>query len=292
MLIQTTGQGRAGLDLGRVEGVNGRAGEPNEGGVSVISFETREGRAVATLSRPPVNAINEEWLTRLSEIVDEVGADANVHVLVIRSDQPSFCGGADLKLMRERFDSEQGRADMIAFVRRIQEVYARLEASPAVSIAEVSGAALGGGLELALACDFRAIAHEAKVGLPEVRLGLLPGAGGTQRLTRICGPAAAKRLILGGEIVGGEEAARIGLAHWTMAAAEIASFTEALAGRLAELSGPALANCKHCIEAAVQASPEGFEREIAGTAALLADPRTQRRVRAFLESRGSARGKA
>ena len=264
----------------------------SEGGKGVISLKTGEGRAIATLSRPPVNAINEEWLTRLSEIVDAVGADANVHVLVIRSDLPSFCGGADLKLMRARFASESGRADMVAFVRRIQEVYARLEALPAVSIAEISGAALGGGLELALSCDLRVIAHEAKVGLPEVRLGLLPGAGGTQRLTRICGLAAAKRLILGGEMVDGKEAARIGLAHWTVAAAEIAAFTDELAGSLSALSGPALAHCKHCIEAAVQASPEGFEREIAGTAALLADPQTQRRVRAFLESRGSARGKA
>jgi enoyl-CoA hydratase/carnithine racemase len=258
----------------------------------MISLETRDGRAVATLSRPPVNAINEEWLTRLSEIVDEVGADANVHVLVIRSDQPSFCGGADLKLMRERFASEAGRADMVAFVRRIQEVYARLEASPAVSIAEVSGAALGGGLELALSCDFRVIAHEAKVGLPEVRLGLLPGAGGTQRLTRISGLAAAKRLILGGEVIDGKEAARIGLAHWTAPAAEIASVTDRLAGSLAELSGHALANCKRCIEAAVHASPEGFEREVSGTAALLADPETQARVRGFLESRGARPAKA
>ena len=258
----------------------------------MISLQTREGRAIATLSRPPVNAINEEWLDRLSEIVDEVGAAPGVHVLVIRSDGPSFCGGADLKLMRERFATQAGRADMVAFVRRIQEVYARLEALPAVSIAEIAGAALGGGLELALSCDLRVIAHTAKIGLPEVRLGLLPGAGGTQRLTRICGLAAAKRLILGGEIVDGRESARIGLAHWTVPAAEIAAFTDALAGTLAELSGPALAHCKHCIAAAVHASPEGFEREIAGTAALLADPQTQRRVRGFLESRGSGSGKA
>ena len=275
---------------------NDRAGNTgpavqSEGGNQVISLEVHEGRAIATLSRPPVNAINEEWLDRLSEIVDAVGADAKRHVLVIRSDQPSFCGGADLKLMRERFASEQGRAEMVAFVRRIQQVYQRLEVLPAVSLAEISGAALGGGLELALCCDFRIIAHEAKVGLPEVRLGLLPGAGGTQRLTRICGPAAAKRLILGGEMVAGQEAARIGLAHWAVPAAEIAAFTEELAKSLAELSGPALGHCKHCIEAAIHTSGDGFERELAGTAALLADPETQRRVRGFLDSKGPRRAK-
>lgn len=258
----------------------------------MISLEMHNGCATATLSRPPVNAINEDWLDRLSEILDEVGAEPAAHVLVIRSDQPSFCGGADLKLMRERFASKSGRADMVAMVRRIQEVYQRLESLPAVSIAEVAGAALGGGLELALACDFRVIAHEAKVGLPEVRLGLLPGAGGTQRLTRVCGVATAKRLILTGEMVTGREAARIGLAHWAVPAAEIAAFAQELAESLAALSGPALAYCKHCIEAAVHASPDGFERELAGTAALLADPETQGRVRGFLESRGAGRAKA
>ncbi|MDP2619642.1 MAG: enoyl-CoA hydratase/isomerase family protein [Hyphomicrobiales bacterium] len=264
----------------------------SKGGKEVISLETRDGYAVATLSRPPVNAINEEWLDRLSEIVDEVDADAKVHVLVIRSDQASFCGGADLKLMRERFATEEGRADMIAFVRRIQEVYRRLEAMPAVSIAEVCGPALGGGLELALSCDFRIIADEAKVGLPEVRLGLLPGAGGTQRLTRVCGVATAKRLILGGEIVDGKEAERIGLAHWAVPAAEIAAFTDKQARSLAGLSGPALGYCKHCIEAAVHMSPDGFERELTGTNALFADPETQKRVRAFLEGKSGRRASA
>jgi enoyl-CoA hydratase len=258
----------------------------------VISLKTHDGYAVATLSRPPVNAINEEWLDRLSEIVDEVDADAKLHVLVIRSDQPSFCGGADLKLMRERFATESGRADMIAFVRRIQEVYRRLEASPTVSIAEVSGPALGGGLELALSCDFRIIAEEAKVGLPEVRLGLLPGAGGTQRLTRVCGPAAAKRMILGSEIVDGREAARIGLAHWTVPAAELSAFTESKAKALAELPGSALGYCKHCIEAAIHMSQDGFERELTGTQALFADPETQKRVRAFLEGKSARRAPA
>jgi len=255
----------------------------------LILLEKRNGRAVATLSRPPVNAVNEEWLDRLSEIVEEVGADPSLHVLLIRSDQPAFCGGADLKLMRERFPTPHGRRDMVAFVGRIQDVYARLEALPAVTVAEIAGAALGGGLELALACDFRVIAHEAKVGLPEVKLGLLPGAGGTQRLTRICGVAAAKRLILGGEMIGGIEAARIGLAHWTMPAAGIAIFTEKLTIELAGLPGPALAEAKRCIEAAIHVSPDGFERELSGTLALLADPETQRRVSAFLDSKARSR---
>lgn len=256
----------------------------------MISLEFNGPVATATLSRAPINAISEDWLDRLGAIADEVRDRAGVSVLIIRSSERAFCGGADLKLMRTRFASREGRADMVAFVRRIQEVFAKVEALPAVTIAEVAGPALGGGLELALACDFRIFAHEAKVGLPEVRLGLLPGAGGTQRLTRICGFATAKRLILGGEVIGGEEAQRIGLAHWSVPRAALAWRTGELAAQLAELSGAALARSKYCIEAAIHDDPEGFAREIEGTAALFEDADTQQRVRDFLEgrSKGSA----
>ena len=90
-------------------------------------------------------------------------------------------------------------------------------------LAEIGGAAMGGGFELALACDLRIAANEAKVGLPEVRLGLIPGAGGTQRLTRLCGPALANRLILGAEVLDGATAAALGVVHWSAPRAELAA---------------------------------------------------------------------
>ena len=121
-------------------------------------------------------------------------------VLLLRSSERAFCAGADLALMKSRFDTQPGRERMVAFVREMQRVYAQLERLPLVTIAEIGGAAMGGGLELALACDFRIAADDATLGLPEARLGLLPGAGGTQRLTRIAGEAIAKRLILGVEV--------------------------------------------------------------------------------------------
>ena len=142
----------------------------------MVSVE-RIGRvAVATLSRPPVNALNEELIDRLEAAVDETAGDGNVSVLHIRSDQKAFCAGADLALMDSCFATLEGRDAMLETVRRMQRLFERLESAPLLTLAEIGGAAMGGGLELALACDLRVAAADAKLGLPEVRLGLVPAA--------------------------------------------------------------------------------------------------------------------
>jgi enoyl-CoA hydratase/carnithine racemase len=233
--------------------------------------------AIATLCRPPVNAIDEAWLARLDEVLSSVEA-AKASVLVIRSSERAFCAGADLALMKTRMFDTEGRSRMVAFVREVQRVYARLERLPQVTLAEIAGPALGGGLELALACDLRVAAAEARLGLPEARLGLLPGAGGTQRLTRIAGEATAKRLILGAEVISGAEAAALGVVQWCAPASEV----RRLANELGALPSAALAWCKRCI---IAGGTHGYEMELDGTAELLANPDTQRRVRAFLEKR-------
>jgi len=240
--------------------------------------------AVATLVRAPVNAIDEPWLGRLDEALDAVQRADGVRCLLIRSAERAFCAGADLALMRSRFATPQGRERMVQFVRELQRVYARLERLPQATIAEIGGAAMGGGLELALACDLRVASEEARLGLPEARLGLLPGAGGTQRLARIAGAAVAKRLILRGEVVTGAEAARLGVVHWAVPAGELAARARSLAAELTALPAAALAACKRCIDAPLDGA-DGYEAEVAGTAALLADAETQRRVRDFLEKR-------
>lgn len=240
--------------------------------------------AVLTLARAPVNAIDEAWLERLEDALGALERSQGVAALLIRSSQRAFCAGADLALMRSRFASDDGRAKMIAFVRRLQHAYARLEGLLQATIAEIGGAALGGGLELALACDLRIAADEARLGLPEARLGLLPGAGGTQRLARIAGGAVAKRLILRAEVVDGREAARLGLVQWAVPAAELAARARSLAAELAALPAAALASCKRCIDAPREGC-DGYEAEVEGTAALLASAETQRRVREFLEKR-------
>ncbi len=249
----------------------------------MIGLGIEGGVATATLSRPPVNAIDENWVSRLDRIVEECEANPAVSVLLIRSDQKAFSAGADLALMRSRFDSDEGRRKMIAFVREMQRAYARIEASRLVSVAAIGGAAMGGGLELALACDLRIASETAKLGLPEARLGLLPGAGGTQRLTRLCGEVVAKRLILGAEVVDGNEAAKLGFVHWVVPSSGLASRTEELVKNLSALPSASLAACKACIHAAREPGDRGYELELSATLGLLADEETQARVRAFLE---------
>jgi enoyl-CoA hydratase/carnithine racemase len=243
----------------------------------MISFRQDGALAVITLGRAPVNAIDEPWLAGLEEALTR-GRDAAV--VLVRSSERAFCAGADLELMRSRYATDEGRARMVGFVREIQRVFARLERVPQATIAEIGGPALGGGLELALCCDLRIAAEDARLGFPEVRLGLVPGAGGTQRLARIAGEAAAKRLILGAEAVSGAQAAALGLVHWAVPAGELAARAQAIAGELAALPPAALAEAKGCIGAA-----DGYERELQATARLLAQQATQARVRAFLEER-------
>lgn len=248
----------------------------------MIRLEVAGAVATATLARAPVNAIDDAWVARFGEILAGV---REARVLLIRSAEKAFSAGADLALMRSRYGSAEGRAQMVALARAMQAAFAALEASPLVSIAEIGGPAMGGGLELALACDFRIAADGAKLGLPEASLGLLPGAGGTQRLTRIAGEASAKRLILGAEVVDGAEAARLGLVQWAVPAPELAVRAQRLAAELAALPAEALAACKHCIAAAAAGGRDGYALELAATGALLAGSETQARVRAFLEKR-------
>ncbi len=251
----------------------------------MISLAIEGAVAIATLCRPPVNAINEEWVARLNEVLQEVERAEQVGVFWIRSAERVFCAGADLALMQAIFDSDAGRAQMIALTRRMQAVFARLESLPKVTLAELGGAAMGGGFELALACDLRIVADSARIGLPEARLGLLPAAGGSQRMTRICGESVAKRLILGAELVAGADAVALGLAQWTTPAAELQAAARALATRLAALPPATLAANKRCIRVAIDNSEDGFEAELAGSATLLGEAETQRRVTAFLEKR-------
>ena len=238
--------------------------------------------AVATLARAPVNAIDEAWLAHLDDALAAVERARGAAALLLRSTQRIFSAGADLELMRSRFDTPVGRARMVEFVRDIQRVYARLERLPQVTIAEIGGAAMGGGFELALACDLRIAAEDATLGLPEARLGLLPGAGGTQRLTRLAGEATAKRLILGAETVTGAQAAALGLVHWAVPASELAASAMRIASGITALPAAAVAACKRCIHAALEPGDAGYEMEIAATAELLASEATQVRVRQFL----------
>jgi enoyl-CoA hydratase/carnithine racemase len=248
----------------------------------MITLTVANAVATLTLSRPPVNAISEKWVRQFERRLDELAAWPDWRVLHIRSDQKVFCAGADLVEVRRRMDAPNGPDEMYAFVAGIQRLYARVEALPQVTLAEIGGAAMGGGFELALACDLRIAALEAKLGLPEVQLGLIPGAGGTQRLTRLCGRPLAARLILGAETLDGATAAALGIVQWAVPRAELPRRVSEIAARVAGLPAAALAAGKACIAAGAEPGRGGFTDELEATRHLLTNAETRARVNAFL----------
>lgn len=239
-----------------------------------------------TLDRPPVNAISAEWMASFHRLLDALGERDDWQVLHIRSSQKVFCAGADLAEMRARFAAPDGVEALVGTAAAMQRLFARVEALPQVTLAEIGGAALGGGFELALACDLRMAAQDAKVGLPEARLGLIPGAGGTQRLTRLAGRSTAARVILTCEMTDGATAQSLGLVQWAVPRADLAARAAQTAAGIAALPAAALAACKSCITAADDPARDGYAEELDASRRLYGDETTRQRVAAFLAGTG------
>jgi len=252
----------------------------------VLKGEKIVGTYRVTMSRAPVNAFDDEFVDAWSRVLDEV-ASSSCTILHVRSSEKVFSAGADLKMMRAFFAGAGVGEKLVAHVKRMQDVFNRIEALPVVTLAEISGSALGGGFELALACDLRVAGHGALLGLPEPRIGLIPGAGGTQRLAKLCGMATAKRIILGCDMVDGKTAEEIGLVQWSVPDHELASFCSSLAARISQNSAAALAASKRCLVKTETSIEPGLEAERQETLRLLETADTQSRVRAFLEGRSA-----
>lgn len=171
-----------------------------------IKVEKDEFVGTITIDRQRVrNALNKATIDELQVAVGELEEDPKLRIIIITgAGEKAFVAGADIKELHERTMLE-------ALVPGMQKVYREIEQSSKVTIAVINGHALGGGFELALACDLRVVANHAKMGLPELNLAIIPGAGGTQRLMRIVGKGRALEMILTGKIINGQEAERIGL---------------------------------------------------------------------------------
>ncbi len=206
----------------------------------------RRGRcAVLTLDRPDaLNALSFAVIEAIGARLEEVAAGDARALVVTGAGTRAFCAGADIKELRGRTQAEQRRG-----AERGQAVFALLDALPMPSIAAINGFAFGGGLELALACTFRLAAPAAKMGLPEVKLGLIPGYGGTQRLPRVVGEARALEIILTGRTVGAEEAARIGLVS-AVAEGDVVEAALAFAAGFTGYSLPAMALARAAVQRA------------------------------------------
>jgi len=248
----------------------------------LIDLSVAERIATVTLARPPVNAFDAALFEAFHAILDGLAKRSDWSVLHIRSTLKVFSAGADLAEIATRFSAPDKMDAAAKVTRPFQELFQRISDLPQVSLAEIGGAAMGGGYELALGCDLRIAANEAKLGLPEAGLGLLPGGGGTQRLTWLAGPAVAARIILTAEPVDGKTARELGMVQWAVPRAELEGEARRIAQRVAGLHPLSLAACKVCMRLARDPERNGFAAETEWTGRLLATEETQRRVADFL----------
>lgn len=202
------------------------------------------------LDRPKMNAINAQLRRELHETAREVLARPEIRAVVLYGGERVFAAGADILEMESL-----SYAGMLRWGGELQEALKAIAALPVPVVAAVTGYALGGGFELALTADFRVLGERAKVGLPEITLGVIPGAGGTQRLPRIVGPSRAKELIFSGRHVAADEALALGLADQVVPDADVYEAALALASRWVD--GPAVA-----LRAAKQAVDQGLELDL------------------------------
>jgi enoyl-CoA hydratase/carnithine racemase len=215
-----------------------------------VRLEVQDAIGTIRLDRPKMNAIDDQLRTELHAVALEAGRRDDVRAVVVYGGERVFAAGADIRQM-----STITYAEMLAWGGRLQEALRVVARLPKPVVAAVTGYALGGGFELALACDFRVLGERAKVGVPEIQLGVIPGAGGTQRLTRLVGPAKAKDLVFTGRHVAADEALALGIADKVVPDAEVYEAARAMAAQFAQ--GPAVA-----LRVAKQAIDDGLELDL------------------------------
>jgi enoyl-CoA hydratase/carnithine racemase len=245
-----------------------------------VYLEVADGIGTIRLNRPKVNALNDQVTEELAEAARGVATSEDVRAVIVYGGEKVFAGGADIAVM-----AEAGYAEMALRSARLQEAVGLVAAIGKPVVAAITGYALGGGMELALAADFRVAGEGARLGQPEILLGVIPGAGGTQRLPRLVGPARAKDIVFSGRMVGAAEALQIGLVDQVVPDAEVYRAAEAMVKRY--VGGPALAlrAAKQAIDAGLGVDlATGLEIERVQFAALFGTEDQRAGMRSFLEN--------
>ncbi|WP_217547725.1 enoyl-CoA hydratase/isomerase family protein [Streptomyces sp. GbtcB6] len=244
-----------------------------------VTLEVSEGVGTLRLDRPPMNALDVATQDRIKELAGEAGRREDVRAVVIYGGEKVFAAGADIKEMQN-----MDHAAMVLRSRDLQDSFSAVARIPKPVVAAVTGYALGGGCELALCADYRIAADNAKLGQPEILLGLIPGAGGTQRLPRLVGPSKAKDLIFTGRMVKADEALAIGLVDRVVPAADVYTEAHAWAAKLAQGPAIALRAAKEAIDTGVETDLEtGLAVERNWFAGLFATEDRERGMRSFVE---------
>lgn len=247
-----------------------------------IIFEKNDNVAVIKINRPKaLNALNSDTLVELDKVIDEISKDESIYAVLLTGEGKAFVAGADISEM-QKLNSLQGRQFGILG----NKVFRRLEMLEKPVIAAVNGFALGGGCELSMSCDIRIASSKAKFGQPEAGLGITPGFGGTQRLSRLIGEGMAKQLIYTGEVIGAEEALRIGLVNKVVEPENLLKEAMDMAEKIAKNAPIAVKLCKSAINKGMQMDIDSgimYEGEVFGLCFSTEDQKEG--MTAFLEKR-------
>jgi enoyl-CoA hydratase len=252
-------------------------------GYENLLVEVQEGIAIVTLNRPKaLNALNAATVYELDRMFDELAKNDSVKVVIVTgSGDKSFVAGADITEMRN-YTAVEGRN----WGKLAQGVFNKIENNPKPVIAAVNGYALGGGCELAMACDIRIASEKAKFGQPEVSLGIPPGFGGTQRLSRLVGKGIAKEMLFTGDMIDAAEAHRIGLANKVVAPEELLNAAKAMAQKIMSRAPIAVQVCKAAVNEGLDVDLDtgiAYEAEVFGLCFATVDQKEG--MAAFVEKR-------
>ena len=245
-----------------------------------VRVEVEQAIATIRLDRPPMNALNSQVQAEIADAARQVTDDEDVRAVIIYGGEKVFAAGADIKEM-----AEASYADMAVISKRLQDSLTAVARIGKPVVAAITGYALGGGLELALCADFRVLGESARVGQPEILLGVIPGAGGTQRLPRLIGPAKAKDIVFTGRFVGASEALDIGLVDHVVPDAEVYQTAVDLVARYSHGPAVALRSAKQAIDDGLDADLDtGLEIERLHFAGLFATEDQRTGMRSFVEN--------
>jgi enoyl-CoA hydratase len=248
-----------------------------------FEYSLNDGVAIVRLNRPTkLNSIDAVMVREFGDLIAAMRADRDVRVLIFTGNGRAFCSGADISTMQNAGNA----GDFIRFIETTQTTFNALEDLDRPTIAAINGIAYGGGCELALACDFRIMAAETTIGVPEIKIGVVPGAGGTQRLSHMLPPAIAKRMIYLGDALSSQQALQFGLVNEVVPAAKVVETAMEWAYRLMKMPPLAISSAKMLVHAGINCDVKtGIEAERHAIAFLYATEDRVEGMGAFLEKR-------
>lgn len=250
--------------------------------MGTLAYELKNQVAYLTIQSPPANALSSTLLEDLAEKLDMIEQEAVAKAIVLKGEGKFFSAGADIK----EFTSFQNASDYQSLSEKGQQLFTRVEHFAIPVIAAIHGASLGGGLELAMACHIRIVTENAKIGLPETTLGIIPGFAGTQRLPQYVGTAKAYEMVLTGEPISGKEAFSLGLANQVVAEDELISKTTELAEKIAAKSKLSINSVMSLIPyAKTEQFATGVDAEAKAFGAIFGSEDAREGVQAFMEKR-------